>query len=74
MEHNLQIVIDYIVILIFALANAAFPLNSQKLVQVFLNPVNLWFITEMVIGKLLGIAGFMWIAVKSGLYAYCHQI
>ncbi len=45
----------------------AFPLKSQKLVQVFLNPVSLRIITELVIGKLLGIAGFVGIAVRLGI-------
>lgn len=66
METRLHIPVGFIVIPIFALANAGIPFDSFSSSTAVLNPVTLGVIGGLVVGKLIGIVGATWIGWKLG--------
>jgi NhaA family Na+:H+ antiporter len=66
-EHTLHLPVAYLVIPIFALANAGIPIDFEKIMPTLTHPVALGVMSGLLLGKLLGIAGFTWLAVKLGL-------
>jgi NhaA family Na+:H+ antiporter len=66
MEHALHLPVAYLIIPIFALANAGIPINFGDFGQYLQNPVALGVVAGLLIGKPVGIAGLTWIAVKLG--------
>ena len=66
LEHSLHIPSAYLIIPVFALANAGIPLDFGAFGEVFANPVALGVMFGLVGGKLLGIVGFIWITVRLG--------
>ncbi len=69
LEHHLHLPSAYLIIPIFALANAGIPIEWSELGEVIEHPVTLGIIVGLVLGKLVGIAGFTWLAVKTGVSA-----
>jgi NhaA family Na+:H+ antiporter len=67
-EHELHGPVAFIIIPLFALANAGVHLGGN-LGEAFTSPVALGIILGLVIGKPVGITLFAWLAVKSGLAA-----
>ncbi len=67
LEHHMHIPIAYLVIPIFALANAGVPIELKELVNNIFHPVSMGVMGGLVLGKLIGIAGFVWIALKLGI-------
>ncbi|WP_237060060.1 Na+/H+ antiporter NhaA [Microbulbifer sediminum] len=67
METRLHTPVAFIVIPIFALANAGIPIDSFTSSTAVLNPVTLGVILGLVFGKLVGIVGATWIGWKLGL-------
>lgn len=67
LEYNLHIPIAYLIIPIFALANAGVPIELSELGSNIMQPVSLGVIGGLIFGKLIGIAGFVWVALKLGL-------
>ena len=67
LEHKLHLPVAYIVIPIFALANAGIPINADELSTAVAHPVTLGVFFGLFLGKLIGIAGFTWVAVSMGL-------
>lgn len=67
LEHKLHLPSAYIVIPIFALANAGIPIDWSSIGSTVTHPVALGIAAGLIVGKLLGIVGFCWIAVKSGV-------
>lgn len=67
LEHALHIYVAYLVIPIFALANAAIPIDIKNISAQLFNPVALGVVSGLVLGKFLGITGVTWLAVKSGV-------
>jgi len=67
LEHKMHLPSAYIVIPIFALANAGIPIDWSAFGETVTHPVSLGIALGLVVGKLLGIAGFTWVAVKLGL-------
>jgi NhaA family Na+:H+ antiporter len=67
LEHKMHLPSAYIVIPIFALANAGIPVDWSAIGSTITHPVSMGITAGLVIGKLLGIAGFSWVAVKSGV-------
>ncbi|WP_116368811.1 Na+/H+ antiporter NhaA [Parahaliea mediterranea] len=63
-EHALHLPVAYIVIPIFALANAGIPINFSDVGATLGNPITLGVICGLLLGKPLGIAGFTWLALK----------
>ncbi len=66
LEDNLHSPINYIVIPLFAFANAGINLSDASLGSVF-SGVGLAVMLGLVLGKFLGVFSFSWIAVKLGL-------
>lgn len=67
LEHKLHLPSAFLVIPIFALANAGVPIDWSALDQVIFHPVSMGIMAGLVLGKLIGIAGFTWVAVKMGI-------
>lgn len=67
LEHVFALPVAFLIVPLFALANAGIPLNAQTLAGVFSHPVALGIILGLVVGKPIGITLFTWLAVKSGL-------
>jgi Na+:H+ antiporter, NhaA family len=65
-EHTLHLPVAYIVIPIFALANAGIPIDFAGFASYLNHPVTLGVLAGLLIGKPLGIAGFTWFTVKMG--------
>ncbi|BBM03906.1 Na+/H+ antiporter NhaA [Microbulbifer sp. GL-2] len=66
METRLHIPVGFLVIPIFALANAGIPFDSFSSSAAVINPVTLGVIGGLVVGKLIGIVGATWIGWKLG--------
>ena len=67
-EHELHGPVAFVIIPLFALANAGVHLGGN-LGEAFTNPVALGIILGLVIGKPIGITLFAWLAVRSGVAA-----
>ena len=65
-EHALHLPVAYIVIPIFALANAGIPIDFAGFGQYLSHPVTLGVVAGLMLGKPIGIMGFTWVAVKMG--------
>jgi len=66
-EHSLTPWVTFVVIPIFALANAGIDLSAIAWGEALGHPVTYGVICGLVIGKFVGIAGFSWLAVRLGL-------
>ncbi len=64
MEHHLHIWVSFLIIPIFALANAGIPINIATLGESFAHPVTIGIIAGLTVGKLFGIFFFAWLVVK----------
>ena len=67
LETKLHLSTAYLVIPIFALANAGVAINFSDFGGIIFHPVSMGIGLGLVLGKLIGIAGFTWIAVKAGI-------
>jgi NhaA family Na+:H+ antiporter len=67
LEHKLHLPSAYLVIPIFALANAGVPIDFANLSDVITHPVAMGIGLGLLVGKVIGIAGFSWLAVKLGI-------
>jgi Na+:H+ antiporter, NhaA family len=65
-EHALHLPVAYIVIPIFALANAGIPVDFANFGNYLGNSITLGVLAGLLLGKPLGIVGFTWITVKLG--------
>ena len=65
-EHALHLPVAYLVIPIFALANAGIPIDFANFGSYLNHPITLGVLAGLVVGKPLGIAGFTWLVVKLG--------
>jgi NhaA family Na+:H+ antiporter len=67
MEGALHLPVALIVIPLFALANAAIPLDLEHFATTLLHPVSLGIVLGLVVGKFAGITLFSWLVVKTGI-------
>ncbi|MEN8180161.1 MAG: Na+/H+ antiporter NhaA [Pseudomonadota bacterium] len=67
LEHVWHIPVAYLVIPIFALANAGIPLEFASLGETLSHPVLLGVSLGLVLGKFIGITGFSWLMLKLGV-------
>lgn len=65
LEHNLHLPVAYIVIPIFALANAGIPIDASNFATTLQHPVALGVLLGLLLGKPLGIVGFTWLGMKA---------
>ncbi|MEH6638169.1 MAG: Na+/H+ antiporter NhaA [Porticoccaceae bacterium] len=66
LERKMHLPSAYLIIPIFSLANAGVPIDWSTLGSIIVHPVSMGITTGLVFGKLIGIAGFSWVAVKLG--------
>lgn len=67
LEHIWHMPVAYLVIPIFALANAGIPLASGSLGETLTHPVMLGVSLGLVLGKFIGITGASWLVLKLGV-------
>jgi NhaA family Na+:H+ antiporter len=57
----------YLVLPLFALANAGVALSGEAMAGALASPVTIGIVLGLILGKLIGVGGAAWIAVKLGL-------
>lgn len=67
LEHALHLPVALLIIPVFALANAGIPVAFSELPTTLSHPVTLGIMLGLVVGKLVGISGFSWLAIRLGL-------
>lgn len=67
LEHVWHMPVAYLVIPIFALANAAIPVQLTSLGETFTHPVMLGVMFGLILGKFIGITGVCWLLLKLGV-------
>jgi len=67
LEHTFHYPVAFIVIPLFALANAGVPIHADQLLDTLNNPITSGVIIGLVFGKVLGIAGTALLFVKMGI-------
>jgi len=67
LEHALHLPVALIVIPLFALANAGISIDFSSIGETIISPVSLGIIAGLVVGKVMGIAGVAWVAIKLGI-------
>ena len=74
LERNMHMPSAYFIIPIFSLANAGIPIDWSSFGSIVTHPVSVGITAGLVLGKLIGIAGFSWVAVKFGLTSLPHGL
>jgi len=67
LEHDLHLPVALIVIPLFALANAGITIDFSSIGETLVSSVSMGIIAGLIVGKVLGIAGVAWIAIKLGI-------
>jgi NhaA family Na+:H+ antiporter len=67
LEHGLHIPVAYMIIPLFALANAGVPIEVSNIPNLVTEPITLGIMAGLVLGKVVGIAGTTLIAARLGL-------
>ncbi len=67
LERGMHLPVAFLIIPIFALANAGIPLELSSLGEVFSHPVTAGVMAGLIAGKFIGISLFSWLAIKSGI-------
>jgi NhaA family Na+:H+ antiporter len=67
LEHDLHLPVALIVIPLFALANAGISIDFSSIGDTIIQPVSLGIMAGLIFGKVLGIAGVAWLAIKLGI-------
>jgi NhaA family Na+:H+ antiporter len=67
LEHLLHPWTSFVILPLFALANAGIPLSSEALSDAASSPVTLGVVLGLVVGKLVGVTAFTWLAARVGL-------
>jgi NhaA family Na+:H+ antiporter len=64
LEHSLHLPIALIIIPLFALANAGIAIDFSSIGTTILEPISLGIIAGLIVGKVIGIFGISWVAIK----------
>jgi len=67
LEHDLHLPVALVIIPLFALANAGITIDFASIGETIVQPVSLGIIAGLILGKVFGIAGVAWIAIKLGI-------
>lgn len=67
LEHDLHLPVALIVIPLFALANAGISIDFSSIGATIMTPISLGIIAGLILGKVLGIAGVAYVAIKMGI-------
>ena len=69
LEYRLHPWSSYVIVPVFALANAGVVISSDSIADAASSPVTHGIVVGLVVGKLVGIAGFTWLACRLGVGA-----
>ncbi len=64
LEHDLHLPIALIVIPLFALANAGITIDFSSIGSTIMEPISIGIIAGLILGKVFGIFGVSWLAIK----------
>ncbi len=64
LEHDLHLPVALVVIPLFALANAGIAIDFSSIGTTIIEPVSMGIIAGLILGKVLGIFGVAWLAIK----------
>lgn len=64
LEHDLHLAVALVIIPLFALANAGIAIDFSSLGATVMEPVSIGIIGGLIFGKVLGIFGVSWLAIK----------
>jgi len=64
LERGLHLPVALIIIPLFALANAGISIDFSSISTVIVEPVSLGIIAGLIVGKVVGIFGVAWLAIK----------
>ncbi len=64
LEHDLHLPVALIIIPLFALANAGITIDFSSISNTVIEPVSIGIIAGLIMGKVLGIFGIAWLAIK----------
>jgi len=67
LEHAMHLPVAFFIVPLFALANAGVPIDFANLGSVVSEPITLGVVVGLLVGKVVGIAGFSLVAVKLGI-------
>ncbi len=67
LEHTLHLPVALIVIPLFALANAGISIDFTSMGSMLVEPIALGIMAGLILGKVLGIFGVAWVAIKLGI-------
>jgi NhaA family Na+:H+ antiporter len=67
LENALHPLTSFVVVPLFALANAGVVLDADTVRRAVESPVTIGIVTGLVVGKMLGITAFAWVGVKLGV-------
>lgn len=67
LEHSLHMPVAFVIIPLFALANAGIPIDITNIELALSHPATVGVFCGLVLGKVVGIAGFSWVAIKLGI-------
>jgi len=67
LEHSMHIPVAFLIMPLFALANAGIPIDTDSIGRALSDPVSLGVMAGLILGKLLGIAGLTWVALRLGI-------
>jgi NhaA family Na+:H+ antiporter len=74
LELNLHTIVTFVVIPLFALTNAAIPIDITDFGNIVSHPVTVGVVSGLVLGKWIGVTGASWLAIKTGLAAMPAEI
>ena len=64
LEHDLHLPVALIIIPLFALANAGITIDFSSIATIIVEPISLGIISGLIFGKVIGIFGVSWLAIK----------
>ncbi|WPE18093.1 Na+/H+ antiporter NhaA [Candidatus Thioglobus autotrophicus] len=64
LEHDLHLPVALVVIPLFALANAGIAIDFSSIGAVIIEPISMGIILGLILGKVVGIFGVSWLAIK----------
>jgi len=67
LEHSMHTPVAFLVIPIFALANAGIPIDVSTIGETMTSPVTIGVMLGLILGKFIGIMGFCYVAIKLGI-------
>jgi Na+:H+ antiporter, NhaA family len=73
-EHGLSAPVAFLILPVFALANAGVDFRGSELLNNLAQPITLGIALGLVLGKFIGIGGFSWLAVRFGIARLPDQV